>query len=311
MRDVADHFGWLVGRARHPVVFFIDNLDRCTEGYVVDLLDTIQTLVRDAGPPPLGRRRLRRQSKPSSTACFIIAADGCWLRKSYEVTYDKFAASVAEPGRPLGYLFLDKLFQLRVPVPSMDMHKHREYLSELLGVHAQEKSDAECDEVVREGLRRSSTEAEIVETLQRASPDLRDQMAATAVERLTDSDVAAATEHSLERFGPLLAANPRSMKRFVNEYSILRAVRLLEGNPVASEPLALWAILQTRWPSLADYLRGKPEAIRLLRKAGDQLDAVPSDLRALFEDPHVLRVTEFAHGGPLTEELIRACCGAT
>jgi hypothetical protein len=104
--------------------------------------------------------------------------------------------------------------------------------------------------------------------------------------------------------------NPRGMKRFVNSYSALRDVRIMEGNQVLREPLALWTILETRWPSLADYLRTAPEAIELLGNPADELEAVPSELRILFADPAVIRLANFDHGGPLTPAAINACCGA-
>ncbi|HKN55101.1 MAG TPA: P-loop NTPase fold protein, partial [Amycolatopsis sp.] len=47
LHEVSAHFSWLLGQARKPVVFFIDDLDRCAHGQVVDLLDTVQTLFRD------------------------------------------------------------------------------------------------------------------------------------------------------------------------------------------------------------------------------------------------------------------------
>ena len=100
------------------------------------------------------------------------------------------------------------------------------------------------------------------------------------------------------------------MKRFVNDYSMLRAVRTLEGNPVSTDPLALWAIIETRWPALADYLRAWPESIGLLGNSDSHLQDVPADLRGLFNDANVRRLANFEHGGPLTPELIRACCGA-
>lgn len=99
------------------------------------------------------------------------------------------------------------------------------------------------------------------------------------------------------------------MKRFVNAYTTLRAVRTLEGNPVRIEPLALWTIIETRWPGLADHLRATPEAIALLGTSDDDLTDVPTGLRDLFRDPRPCQVRDFRHGGPLTPDLVQACCG--
>jgi hypothetical protein len=308
MEGVSSHFGWLVARARRPVVFFIDDLDRCPQEYVIKLLDAIQTLVRDAPGYITGKQR-----SDALSACFVIAADGAWIRKSYEIAYSQFADSVAAPGRPLGYLFLDKLFQLRVPVPSIDVARQEDYLRELLRV----RSPAELSKLVnaeelsvRRELRQSTSEGEVIETLRGASPEVRSRVAGAAVEQLATPAVSAATEHSLQRFSPLLMPNPRSMKRFVNLYCTLRDVRIMEGNLVPHDSLALWTILEASWPGLADYLRTTPEAINLLGKRAGELEIVPSELRPLFADVMVNRLVNFSHGGPLEPSVISACCGA-
>jgi hypothetical protein len=71
---------------------------------------------------------------------------------------------------------------------------------------------------------------------------------------LSNPSVQTATEHALETYSPLLPPNPRSMKRFLNMYSVLRAARTAENNTVATAPLAVWTLLRVRWPSLADHL---------------------------------------------------------
>jgi phosphotransferase system HPr (HPr) family protein len=308
MQDVADHFGWLVVKIGRPVVFFIDDLDRCPESYVVELLDAVQTLIRDAP------RWRPKRGKTAVATYFVVAADGAWIRKSYEIAYQTFEQYVAEPGRPLGYLFLDKLFQLRVPVPSIDTPRQNEYLRELLGAPGPKErgaDDSEQDErAIRDRLKNSTTETQVLEALRQASPEIRDRVAETAVERLSAPEVEEATEHSLQRFAPLLQPNPRSVKRFVNTYSVLRTVRTLEGIPVPSDPLALWTILETQWPGLADHLRVNPQTIELLGKPAADLESIPENIRMLLCNPAVQRLADFEHGGPLTVDLIRACCGA-
>ena len=305
MRQVADHFAWLLRRIGRPVVFLIDDLDRCGGDYVVELLDAVQTLVRDAP------RRVRRNDARSFAAYFVVAADGAWIRTSYEAAHQVFVDSVAEPGRPLGYLFLDKLFQLTVPIPSLSPQAQATYLEALLhparSAPAGEALKAEAANVRRD-VEQSSNETEVVEALRQASQPARQLAAEAAVDRLTDPEVEAATEHVLQRYAPLLDTNPRSMKRFLNSYSIMRAVRTLEGNLVPREALALWVVLQSRWPSLADYLHKHPEAIDYVGKADDHADAIPEALRSLFDLPELQRVVAF-DSAPLTAELIRACCG--
>jgi hypothetical protein len=304
MQEVADHFAWLLRRVGRPVVFLIDDLDRCAERYVVELLDAVQTLLRDA------LKRVPDRDAYAFETYFVVAADGAWIRTSYEVAYQTFASSVAEPGRPLGYLFLDKLFQLTVPVPTLSLQAQDVYLKALLhttdAAVAESAVQAEARNV-RRNVQESTSEGEVVEALRQASPSVRHLVAEAAVDRLSAPEVETATEHVLQRFAPLIDPNPRSMKRFLNSYSVLRAVRTLEGNTVASEPLALWTILQTRWPSLADYLRRHPEAIEYAGKT-EHSDTVPQPLRPLFDMAEFQRLLEFS-SVPLTAEDIRACCG--
>jgi hypothetical protein len=297
MQDVARHFHWLMKKAKAPVVFFIDDLDRCPQTYVVEFLDAVQTIVRS------------KNVTKDPAASFVVAADGAWMRASYEIEYEKFVPAIAEPGRPLGYLFLDKLFQLHVPVPMIDPPKQRSYLGRLLGLRPLEQIAREEKEV-RERLRTSTSESQVLETLEQASDEVRDRVAAQVVEKLAAPEVAAATEHQLQKFGPLLRPNPRSMKLFLNSYSVLRTVRTLEGNPVPVEALALWTVLETRWPRLADHLRTRPDDVELVGKPKEALEEISEDIRPLFNDPGVKALTSFSTRHPLTATTIRRCCGA-
>jgi len=199
MQEVADHFAWLLRRVGRPVVFLIDDLDRCAEGYVVELLDAVQTLLRDAP------RRVLREDTRGFETYFVIAADGAWIRTSYEVTYQTFASAVAEPGRPLGYLFLDKLFQLTVPVPALSAQAQAAYLKALLHTIAATTEPAVQAEVqvVRKNVQESTSEGQVVEALRQASPSVRHLVAEAAVDRLSAPEVEATTEHALQRFAPL------------------------------------------------------------------------------------------------------------
>jgi hypothetical protein len=315
---VGDHFGWLIAKAGKPVIFFIDDLDRCPDSYVVDLLETVQTLIRAPGGDGSGS---------ANPPLFVVAADGAWIRRSFEASYSQFASSVGEPGLPLGYLFLDKLFQLHVPVPRIDAVWREHYLKNLLGgrvPQSQTASAAPSKSDVSEKIARSRTQAEVQQAYTEAPREVRAEISGEAVEKLSTLAVATDTEHWLQQFAALLPPNPRAMKRFINDYTILSAVRILEGNTVAMAPLALWAIIETRWPGMADYLRENPNAISLAvpAEAGDGAreassggrqipDSVPADLRGLLADPEFRKVATFRLGGPLTPELIAQCCGTT
>lgn len=291
MEHVAEHFAWLARRAGRPILFFVDDLDRCPGDYVVELLEAVQTLVRDAAPKGHG-------------TYFVVAADGSWVRASYERRYADFAGSVGEPGRPLGYLFLDKLFQLTVRVPAVSALDQSHYLAGLLNVQRDTPDvRAEVDTATRK-LDAGRTDADVVAVLEEATPAAREVLRETAIERLSDESVQVATEHALERFAGLLEPNPRAMKRFVNAFGLARVVLTLEDVLVPFDVLALWTILSTRWPMLADRLREHPEEIDLV---GTDAPGVPEDVRALLRSSEVVQLVRFADGGPLTRELIEQC----
>jgi hypothetical protein len=297
MQEVTQHFAWLLDRAPGPVVIFVDDLDRCGETNVVELLDAVQNLVRDA---PSGKRRARR------AANFVVAADGAWLRRAYETAYEKFQGAVDEPGRPLGYLFIDKLFQLSVPLPAMGSSSQATYLGGLLRIEeGVEQTIEEQTQELRARIATSTTEAEVLSAMASASPATLQAVVPDAVTKMSDPKIAIATEHALQQFAPLLLANPRSMKRFVNTYSVLRVLRTLEGNTVTPDALALWTIVRVRWPQLGDHLERHPETADTVRNGEDSL---PESLKELVTSHAVRRF--FAEAPvELTSDVVRACCG--
>jgi hypothetical protein len=298
MQEVAAHFAWLLKRSPKPVVFFIDDLDRCDEKSVVALLEAVQTLIRTA--PSRGRRQ-------QGALHVVVAADGAWIRQAFEVAYEKFTTAIEEPGRPLGYLFLDKLFQLRVPLPSIGSANQSDFFRNLLGRTQPDIEVAEEVVDLRKEVNASESEADLLKALESASQAARERVASEAVTKLSQRRLATETEHALERFAQLLNANPRSMKRFINCYTVVRAVRTLEGNIVPTDALAMWVLLQIRWPLLADYLQQHPDAIDHVGQ--DPLpEGLPEPIQGLMRSAtlhHVLK----AAPTPLSSILIRQCCG--
>jgi hypothetical protein len=303
MEALARHFTWLLSQSATPVLFLIDDLDRCEQAYVVDLLDTVQKLVRDAPSRP-------RDEADRESAFFIVAADGRWLRSAYEVAHPGFVASVGDAGRPLGALFLEKLFQLTVSVPVLGPAHQRAFLASLLGSRSTESSVLP-DATLADRLRNVHG-SDVVDVLRTAAPLDRIRAADVAIGQLLSQESAQQTEHALMPFWRLLDPNPRSMKRFVMAYSIARAVSVAEGNVIELEPLALWTIMTLRWPLLAEHLQAEPEDVAYFRAARDALPPwIPGSLSSLFtEPPHDLRaVMNHPNGGPLTAEVIHRCCG--
>lgn len=304
MIQLAEHFHWLRCRSQAPVMFLIDDLDRCDQDYVVELLDNVQKLVRDEGAD---------SGKPP-TLYVVVAADERWLRSAYQVKHASFVDAIGEPGRPLGSLFLDKFFQVRVPVPELSPRLQQRFLQGLLGSVGGGGTHSMQTGELRARIRDASTNDEVLEVLRSTDPLQRIEVAEAALDRLSSSHGSRAPEsrHALERFAPLLEPNPRSVRRFLIAFDVLRAARLGEGNPVATEPLALWTIVTVRWPMLAEFLADDPERVKLFGAPKDQLDLRVQDaLRDLLVAPtdELRQVFNHAVGGPLTSDVIRQCAG--
>ena len=242
-------FNRLVTRIRPPLVVFVDDLDRCDSDYVVELLERIQTLFRDA------------------PVTYVIAADRKWICSSFEKRYGDFAGSIGEPGRPLGYLFLDKMFQISAGLPRLTPQIQARYLAELLSEG--EPAPTAPDPVIAAAAKRrvegitdeAAMEQVIAETKGASVAEQRAVRAAAALQ-ITSAESARATEHRLQKFADLLEPNPRSMKRLVNAVGLAQARGILEGRTTSPETRARWVMLMLRWPILAEFIAEEPERIR-------------------------------------------------
>lgn len=325
MEVVAVHFEQFVHRLGQPVVFFIDDLDRCREEYVVRFLESVQTLVRGGEAsqenPPKDPRESQRwwlpwRSRPALAPFFVVAADGRWIRTSFEDVYGTFAQQVGEEGRPLGHLFLAKTFQLSTALPAVSPELEAAYMDHLLLVSGSVKFD---DEVALRRVEAESafegadTEDDVMAALRSSpteDPFLQQAFRGAAVRRLATPEIRETREHNLQDFVDLVEPNPRSMKRFINAYAIARDLRTFEGVTPELEFLAKWTILVLRWPDLAAVLLTEPDAVAHI---GTSVGGnIPPGVAALFIDDDVASVikgTRPRHGAPLDAAAIRLCGG--
>lgn len=280
-------FKRLIGTIGQPVAVFIDDLDRCRAQYVVDVLEGIQTLLREA------------------PVTFIVAADRHWLYDSYKQVYENYGGD--DPGRPLGHLFLEKTFQLSTSLPGLAAEERDEYWHSLLFPTEDEVDIKELEAKIEQEFADAHSEPEVMDRLETSSdaPRLEQRLRReAAVRRLAAPELQRQTEHTLSKFATLLEPNPRAMKRLVNAYGVERAVQILEGNSSdidrPREKLALWTILRSRWPLLAEFLSDHPNLIEQLKQgvvpAEAEEDTQRPYLAHLFRAPEVKRVVD---GEPL------------
>jgi hypothetical protein len=316
MDEVARQFIWIRRRVKRPVLLVLDDLDRCNGAFAVELLDAVQTLLRN-------RLDLRHPPPP---LVVLAVGDHRWLEVAYEQSYSMFAKRVSEPGRPLGRLFLDKLFQLSVTLPKINAEQMGRYLSALLygpdarspaaGMVAADSGLAKeelirglqgevravvhnAPEKVDEGLARIAGKAyELLD-----GSDFDGIVDYALKSRRADENRALREQHLLERYADLLDPNPRAAKRFLMAYSVNYAARLSEGADFESQTLALWTLLSIRWPTLADWV--------LERLPDKSLEPVTEEGHPsqLLHDPEVNRVIRSDQGGPLDRDKVLRCCG--
>lgn len=305
MEELAEQFLWLRRLSKGPTLLLIDDVDRCDPSYVVELLDSVQKLVRG--------EQLRRDRQP--TIFIVVAADGRWVRTAYETAHPDQANEVGEPGRPLGALFLDKIFQVRVSLPELSPQLQSRHLAAILDQRGATQTSDVLIADAREKIRSSADRGAALEVMRQLPPGARLEVAADALERLESAEDSGHSEaqHALVRFGNLLEANPRSVLRFVMAFSALRAARLAEGNPVSTDSLALWTIVSVRWPLLAEFLAAEPdERIGLFAALRADVEThSPATLHSLFNSPPAELRAVFNHqpGGPLDAPTIKQCSG--
>jgi hypothetical protein len=313
MEDLAIHFQWVLRQAGRPVLLLVDDLDRCPETFVVELLDAVQKLMRDPHPIRVGRPgQTAPGGEGGSALVVVVAADGRWIRQAYDNAFASLDRAVREPGATIGSLFLEKLFQLTLPVPRLPDELKRTYLSALLSDDGQSQVPLTVTDLAERVA--AAPHNQVLQLLADASPADRLQVADVAIDRLVvERDAREETAHALEPFGPFLDPTPRAMKRFVMAYSVLRAVRTAEGCVVGVGPLALWTVVVTRWPLLAEYLQANPAAVRIFAVPAERIgSSVPAELTSLFQSPpDDLRKVMNHAAGPLDEDKIRECCGQT
>jgi KAP family P-loop domain/Putative peptidoglycan binding domain len=282
MNTLRRRFYSMVDSIERPVAVVVDDLDRCRPAYVVELIEGIQTVLRD---PPV---------------TFVVAADRHWLYDSYAAIYPEHGKDGGDPGRPLGHLFLEKAFQLSTSVPRLSQSEREDFWRSLI-FQQQQRDDSELEDRLERQFGSARTEQAVFAALDRlstGSPAQRRAARALAVRRLASPELERATQHTLIRFAPLLEPNPRAMKRLVNAYGVERALQIIGGHSTEldypRERLALWTILKSRWPLLADYLVDEPAAVQHLKTA-----TVPDDvaqdasrpyLAKLFTEPDVRRI---------------------
>ena len=279
MTRVARHFQDLVTWIDHPIIIFIDDLDRCRSEYVVSLLEGVQTLFKD--------RRVM----------YIVAADRRWLYACYGNVYETFADALQEPGRDLGCLFLEKAVQLSVSLPRLSETLQTTFWDYLINGRSKEATEridnARTD--VRKEFEDAKTPEEIAAKLKPTNDPIKEHARREeAVMRLATERGEASTEYFLKDFAKLLEPNPRAMKRLLNAYALHRDMAILSGLDVLGnlekrKQLVLWTIVCLRWPLLEQLLMENIDYVDPILDSQSKM-VVPEAARVLIGRTSIQRI---------------------
>jgi hypothetical protein len=103
------------------------------------------------------------------------------------------------------------------------------------------------------------------------------------------------------------------MKRLVNAFGIHQTINFLEHREVEPGPLALWTIIELRWPLLAGCLTEHPALVSKISQRTLPKDRrIPEELRELFVSEAIKSVVKGEGVEPrvsLTKETIRQIVG--
>ncbi|MHA7777143.1 KAP family P-loop NTPase fold protein [Roseibium sp. M-1] len=326
----------MIEAADAPVCIFVDDLDRCSNDFVVEFLEGLQTSFR--------HRKV----------AYVVAADKFWIKTSFEDRYPSFCEKTADKTQPLGYQFLEKIFQFNVPLPGMAAWKKR-YLEARLGLagtgdgatgsggsggsgaggtgngtgngttgngttgtgpgepgtDTQESMDDKEVERLRGEIRSTQPGGLTHETVRTLSTgDGSDNpafQAALALEYTTSRTAQREAEHFLFQYLALLPDNPRVIKRIINAFGLTVASAILERQSLDYDVLTRWTILEQCYPAVADELIRDPElADTLLAVEADKPPAsLPAPLIAFCEKKNTVNLLKSGENPVLTQAVVK------
>ena len=247
MKAIKKHFEGMVtniNRIGYKLAIFIDDIDRCNAEFVVELLEGIQTLFKDKG------------------VLYIVAGDRRWISTCFENHYTDYKGIASEPAQQLGYLFLEKAFQLSVRLPKVSPEAKEEYWKYILNP----ESEKVRKEPVMTNYERSKMKEELASLFVQADLSRKETIDQIAKEKNLDRNIALDMalevmdedkqdlKHLLENHFALVDSNPRSIKRLANEFTINRNILTAEGRSFDQIKLFRWIIIQNKYPAFADWL---------------------------------------------------------
>lgn len=254
----------------NDLAIFIDDLDRCHVKTTVTLLEGIQNLFK------------------KQRVLYIIAADSKWVSHCFNKQFEDFQP-LGDATCSIGDKFLQKSFQLTVNVPKPDGQLRNAFFDRLIDHRDREvQVDKKSIKEEQQGLDEAKNEPD-EEVLKEEKRDLQEK-----VEEATES-FERNKETYLRQFAEFnIPDNPRQMKRFINQYVVMRQTMAIEGTleKYDEDQAAIrYLILNMRFPTLIEKVKdGYFSVSDLLSGPTDKLDNIPEiiiqEIRELLQDEH-------------------------
>lgn len=296
----------LVATPKQPLVIFIDDLDRCSPGSVVQVIEAVNLFL--AGP--------------YTNTIFVIAMEPEMVAAHVEAVYGdlatRLAANRSVPGQDfdLGWRFMEKIVQLPLAVPAMEKERTTVLLESLFARNI-DVTEAKVEPEAPHGGEGGpdTVDAGTLSEALALAGDVRPGDAnAKAVRdmverRLTveDPEVKAAITYAQG----FLRRNPREIKRFVNLFRFFTMIyterRLARmGAPTSLGVVAKLAVLGIRWPGLLSALAQSVGGEGAERTVFELLESPPTGHAATAEERIRKAIEDVGFNEKTTERLLSA-----
>ncbi|MHA3024344.1 KAP family P-loop NTPase fold protein [Mycobacterium sp. BMJ-28] len=205
------------------IVLYIDDLDRCPPRRVVEVLEAVHLMLA------------------VELFVVVLAVDPRWLRRAVAVHYsDVLSETTPEDGRgewastPTQYL--EKIFQIVLYIPSLSSSGYAALLEDLVVRRPvrDEREGANIDAAAR------GDEVRVQHRPQTGAPDLAPQIGLPPPREMDRVDPLAFDGDELlllKLLGPPIITTPRAVKRLVNSYALMTAIRRLRSQPSSGHAL--------------------------------------------------------------------------
>jgi hypothetical protein len=229
------------------VAIFIDDLDRCEIKPTVALLEGIQNLFK--------------QTK----VLYVIAADGNWVSNCFDKKYQDFHG-LGHSGHTIGSKFLQKSFQMILDVPKISKTQHEELWRKYLGV--KEKVEEIIDEKIESDIESAVTTEQVRESAIEANTLEQRVKAAEKVEELVEKD-----DHRLLEYLKWIPANPRQMKRLINQFIVKYQTLIISGSisEVSEEALIRYVIFASSYPDYDISIKNGQKTLEQIKEKDDRV----------------------------------------